>query len=477
MKPLGVGLVYWPGLRPVVESGLVDVLEVEPQGYWRRNLRTGGEPYLVDQAALEAIKAFSLPILVHGVGYPVGGTIAPEELHFLFLKRCLQILRPPWLSEHLSFNVARRQGKPCQCGFLLPPRQTPEGVAWATKHIGQYYDAVGLPFAFETGVNYLQPRADEMPDGEFFAQIAEQADCGILLDLHNLWTNERNGRAKVADVLARLPLERVWEIHLAGGCEFKGYWLDGHCDVVPAAVMELAQDLAPRLPNLGAIVYEILPQHVERVGTERIMRQLERMRGILNTREDLASPRTLATSDGTERKAARSCAGNSSATQWEDSLAQLMLKGVAQTPLQAELASDPGLQVYRELSFDARCGQLASSLELSSSVLLLSYGAAKFLELCRGYADSTPPDLYSGHEALRFARYLAKCELQAPYLRDVLAFETALIEADLEGRSTIVTFEHDPELLLTAIQRGRLPEHALPKGHYPFIIEAGREAG
>lgn len=476
MKLLGVGLVYWPGLRPVVESGLVDVLEVEPQGYWRRNLRTGGEPYLVDQAAIEAIEAFALPTLVHGVGYPIGGTVGPEDLHFRILNRCLQTLRPVWVSEHLSFNVARRQGQQCQCGFLLPPRQTPEGVAWAVRNIRQYREAVGLPFAFETGVNYLQPRADEMPDGEFFAQIAEQADCGILLDMHNLWTNERNGRAKVADVLARLPLERVWEIHLAGGCEFKGYWLDGHCDLVPAEVIEITQDILPRLPNLGAIVYEILPQHIERVGTERIMRQLELMRGILRACEDPASPRTVAASDGTGQTRARPSARDSCAMQWEDALAHLMLDGVAQTPLQAELARDPGLQVYRELSFDARCGQLASSLELTSSVLLLSYGAAKFLDFCRRYADSTPPDLYSGHEALRFARYLAKCDLQAPYLGDVLAFETALIEADLEGRSTIVTFEHDPELLLTAIQRGRLPEPALPHGNYPFIIEAAREA-
>ena len=472
MTRLGVGLVYWPGLRPLVEEGLVDVLEIEPQGYWQRNLRTSGEPYLVDQAALETIAAFSLPTLVHGVGYPIGGTVPPEALHFSALNGCLQTLQPVWVSEHLSFNVARRQGELQQCGFLLPPRQTEEGVVLATRNIRLYRDAVGLPFAFETGVNYLQPRADEMPDGEFFAQIAEQAECGILLDMHNLWTNERNGRAKVADVLARLPLERVWEIHLAGGCEFHGYWLDGHCDVVPAEVIELTQDIAPGLPNLGAIVYEILPQHIERVGMERIAQELALMRRIWRARGEVRSRKPGTTRRGTLRTTAHPAAGNSSAVQWEDALAQLVAGGGAQTPFQADLVSDPGLQVLRELAFDARCGQLVSALELTSSLLLLWCGPATVLDVCRRYAEAVPPDLYSGHEALRFARYLMKSGMDAPYFREILAFETALIEAGLEGRSATVTFEHDPEVLLTAIRGGRFPEPAPPKGRYPLTIEA-----
>jgi uncharacterized protein (UPF0276 family) len=52
-----------------------------------------------------------------------------------------------------------------------------------------------------------------MPDGEFFAAIAEAADCGVLLDLTNLWVNDRNGRANIGDVLAKLPLQRVLEVH------------------------------------------------------------------------------------------------------------------------------------------------------------------------------------------------------------------------------------------------------------------------
>jgi len=84
-----------------------------------------------------------------------------------------------------------------------------------------------VPFAVETGVNYLQPCAGEMSDGAFVAAVAEAADCGIVLDLHNLWANETERPPAGGAVLAELPLERIWEVHLAGGSEFQGYWLDG----------------------------------------------------------------------------------------------------------------------------------------------------------------------------------------------------------------------------------------------------------
>ena len=78
------------------------------------------------------------------------------------------------------------------------------------------------PFAVEIGVNYLRRRSDELSDGEFVTKVVEGANCGIILDLHNLWTNEMNGRQSIEDFLRQIPLERVWEIHLAGGYEEDG---------------------------------------------------------------------------------------------------------------------------------------------------------------------------------------------------------------------------------------------------------------
>lgn len=99
----------------------------------------------------------------------------------------------------------------------MPPIQTFEAVKIAADNINYLRDRLNIPFAFETGVNYLQPLPGEMTDGSFFAAVAETADCGILLDLHNLWCNEKNGRSSVRQVIAELARDRVWELHLAGG--------------------------------------------------------------------------------------------------------------------------------------------------------------------------------------------------------------------------------------------------------------------
>ena len=148
----------------------------------------------------------------------MGGTLPPDPAQLPPFLRTIEALQPPWVSEHLSFNRARGPGGVYNTGFLLPPRQTTEGIRSAVRSIRAMADAIGLPFAVETGVNYLHQREDELDDGRFVAEVVEGADCGLLLDLHNLWANQRNGRQAIEEYLAQLPLERVWEVHLAGGC-------------------------------------------------------------------------------------------------------------------------------------------------------------------------------------------------------------------------------------------------------------------
>src|SRR4029453_5953432 len=96
--------------------------------------------------------------------------------------------------------------------------------------------AVGVPFAFETGVNYLQTRQDEIPDGEFVAELGRGGDCGILLDLHNIYCNQLNGRQTVEKFLSQIPLDRVWEMHVAGGFEMDGYVFGGYLVALPDAM-------------------------------------------------------------------------------------------------------------------------------------------------------------------------------------------------------------------------------------------------
>ena len=180
-----------------------------------------------------------------------------------------EALNAPWTSEHLSIFHVRGPSGEQPCGFLMPPLQTEAGVSLAARNITRRAAALGKPFAFETGVNYFAPRSCEMPDGEFFRAVAEAADCGILLDLTNLWANHKNGRAEIHDVLVRLPFERVWEVHLAGLEFAHGHWLDAHSNGIDDELVDIASDVVADLPNLGAIIFEIAPDRIDQFWREK----------------------------------------------------------------------------------------------------------------------------------------------------------------------------------------------------------------
>src|SRR6202035_641480 len=144
-------------------------------------------------AVLDHIARLPGQKLVHSIGAPVGGTVRPKPAQLRLLRATIGKLNPPWISEHLSFNRTQE----FSTGFFLPPRQTLQGVETATTSIRDLQTALPIPIAVETGVNYLRPRSNEMSDGAFTAAVSERADCGILLDLHNLFTNSVNGRQSV----------------------------------------------------------------------------------------------------------------------------------------------------------------------------------------------------------------------------------------------------------------------------------------
>jgi len=176
---------------------------------------------------------------------------------------------------------------------MLPPRHSPAGVVLAAANIAQYRAGLrNIPLAIETPVSYLPPLPGELPDGEFVAAVAEAADCGILLDLHNVLCNARNGRQSVAAFLDAVPLDRVWEIHLAGGESEAGFWLDSHSGLAEGELVEIAAALIPRLPRLRAMIFEIMPERVPEVGLAGIARQLGTLRDLWETRASACRPRT-----------------------------------------------------------------------------------------------------------------------------------------------------------------------------------------
>jgi uncharacterized protein (UPF0276 family) len=417
---LGVGLVWFPPLADLIEErGFVDVVEVEPQIFWTPS--DFAPRYRSDFARLQALPA---PKIAHGVGLPVGTPRRPPAGQVERFARDVETLGAIWASEHLSFLD----------GFLLPPRQTKAAVAEIAESIRHFQSKLRVPFAIETGVNYLRPRADEMSDGAFVAAVAEAADCAILLDLHNLWANERNGRQRVAEFLDELPLERVIEVHFAGGEQRSGYWLDAHCGATPQPVLDLAAKVLPELSEVRALIFEIMPESVARFGIANVRREIEKLRRLW---------------DGRRRSDAR---------EWEDALGALATGQPAHGPLAEDLAQDPGVAVLRDLVNAQRAGAAIDSLKLTTRLLRLSKGDDALKVQFEAHWSSAPPLIYGVEEAASFAEFLDRAQIDVPHFREVLALERALLRIHRGGAPEVVHFSCDPAPLLSALSEGRLPD-------------------
>ncbi|AUY52840.1 DUF692 family multinuclear iron-containing protein [Streptomyces sp. CB01881] len=463
MTGLGVGLTHVPGAEPILEAcaDLLEVVEIEPQALWRaRPDGTTG----CDEEALRRLADLPGARLLHGVGNPVGGCRPPDPRHTALVGELAGRLRAPWVSEHLAFNHTGRGDEGFRTGFMLPPRQTPEGVRRSVASVRAMADAVPVPLAVEIGANYLRPRADELSDGRFAAGVAEGAGCGLLLDLHNVLANERNGRAPVARLLDELPLDRVWEVHLAGGFEHRGYWLDAHSGLPDEELLALAERVLPRLPALRAVLFEVTGSAVPGLDPQAVRDLLVRVREQWRPQEPMAPvPR--------ERPAAGAPpAGPDTGPgpeEWEHVLGALTIGRVVDSPFARELAADPAVALLRELVTESRASALAGTLVHTVRLLLLTLGEAGVRDLLDDYTRSHPPELFATDEAAAFAGHLRRTRPRVPWLADVLELDLGLVRVRLDDTPRTVRLGTDPNDLLAALGAGRLP---VDPGRGSFLV-------
>lgn len=468
LPELGVGLVLWPALMPVLseDDGSIGVVEIEPEFFW---FETGvaQEPMRIDAGMLQQLAALPQRKLVHGVASPVGGSLAPDPRQLRLMRDVVGALQAPWASEHLSFNAVPAPGGPVDSGFLLPPLQSDAGARQAAANIRGMAQGLQVPFAVENNVNYLRPIAGELPDGDFIATVLEQADCGLLLDLHNLLVNERNGRQPAREALAALPLDRVWEVHLAGGIEHRGFYLDAHSGLVDDELMRLATEVVPALPNLRAIIFEMLPSYLPQVGIDQVRRQIDRLHALWALRRPEAR-----VCRGTTHAGHHAGGVAASPMEWEQALSAYVCGRDPALDALPGLATDPGVDLLRELARNARASQIAGAARLTTRALLLHGGEAAFEALFAPYATAHPPQQFASSEALGFLDYVLRDPPNVPRLAEVAAFERAVIRSAILRDARTVRFCGDPVSLLSALAERRAPP-AATAGDFVVELENG----
>jgi uncharacterized protein len=201
----------------------------------------GGRPL----AVLERVRC-DYPVALHGVSLSVGSAGPLDRAYLRRLKALADRIQPAAVSDHLCWTAIGGHNS----HDLLPLPFTREAARLCAAKIAQAQDFLGRRILVENVSSYLEHASSEMTEAEFVAEVVEHADCGLLLDVNNLYVNARNQGLDPIAYLDRLPARRVAQIHLAGHEDHGELVIDTHDGPVCDAVWTL---YAAALNRFGAV--------------------------------------------------------------------------------------------------------------------------------------------------------------------------------------------------------------------------------
>ncbi|MEX2215026.1 MAG: DUF692 domain-containing protein [Phycisphaeraceae bacterium] len=223
---LGVGLrsTHYPHI--LQQWPQVDWFEVISENY----MDSQGRPrYVLEQIAER------YPLVMHGVALSIGSTDPLDRAYLSRLKNLAQAVKPKWISDHICWTgVAGRNTHD-----LLPIPFTEANLRHVIARVKQVQDVLERPFVLENPSSYVTFRGSTMSEWEFTARLAEEADCGLLLDVNNVYVSSFNHDLDPIEFIRSLPHERIVQFHLAGHSTYPTHLIDTHDNHVIDPVWEL----------------------------------------------------------------------------------------------------------------------------------------------------------------------------------------------------------------------------------------------
>jgi len=224
----GIGI----GLRAAHYS---QILKQHPDVGWFEII---SENYMIDGgrplAILDEILA-RYRVVQHGVSLYFGSVEPLNREHLKRLKGLVRRTKTPWISDHLCWGSV--DGR--YTHDLLPLPYTKEAVRVTAQKIREATDFLEVPIAVENLSSYAEFKHSEMTEWEFLSEVCEQADCGILLDINNIYVSSRNHGFDPYVYLNHVPIERVAQFHIAGHSDLGNHLLDTHDHPVSDPVWRL----------------------------------------------------------------------------------------------------------------------------------------------------------------------------------------------------------------------------------------------
>jgi len=212
---IGIGLRVPHYSHILSQKPLVDWFEIISENF----MVDGGRPLEVLDTILEQYR-----IVQHGVSMYFGSAEKLNREHLTKLKRLVKRTNTPWLSDHLCWGSV--DGR--YTHDLLPMPYTKAVARHTAQKIRAARDFLEVPIAVENVSTYAEFHASDMTEWEFLTEVVELADCGILLDVNNIYVSSMNHNFNPYDYVNNVPHHRVAQIHIAGHSKYRKYILDTH---------------------------------------------------------------------------------------------------------------------------------------------------------------------------------------------------------------------------------------------------------
>lgn len=287
MTPVARGILFNGTLGPFVErhGDSLDFVSVIPERFWSDRGRGASPRFrpLPDEVASLDRLAANFPLVAHGIGLSIGSGSTFDLDHVTYLAEWHRRYDFKWISEHLSAVRVQTEATPDHhAGLALPLPWDYDVLDLLSTRISQAQDVLGSPLIFENGVVHTPVPDTDLSEAEFLNELCRRTGCGVLLDLHNVYVNTVNLGVDAEAFIGGLNLNNVQEIHIAGGNELYGVYLDSHAGPCPPEVWRLLDSVVPRCTNLKGVTYEFHESYYPTLGETGVLAELGTMAAALS---------------------------------------------------------------------------------------------------------------------------------------------------------------------------------------------------
>jgi uncharacterized protein (UPF0276 family) len=240
---LGIGIGFREQFRAdlFLHQTEIDFLEITADHYFDANSRKLEELELLKQ---------HFRLIPHGLNLSLGSAEGINENYLEKFARLVEAVKPAWFSDHICFT--RSGGK--EIGHLASVPYTNEAVKVFARNIMRVKARINTPLILENITSAIRFPSSEMSESEFIRRILEETDCGLLLDITNLYINSKNFGFEWREFLDGLPIERIVQLHFVGTHKHNNRLIDAHAHKTDAEIWNVFREVCSRANVKGAIL-------------------------------------------------------------------------------------------------------------------------------------------------------------------------------------------------------------------------------